>query len=810
MPPGPRHRENPAPAACAHCGSPVPAALAESGYCCAGCQAVAGLLRAERLDRYYDLAGKKTLPVGGAPTPRTHTWLEPVLDQAAQAAGTSHVCSVTLDVQGIHCAGCVWLMNETFRRMPGAVTATVNPAVGKVRLVYRKGLANLESWIETVERFGYRFGPSRKRGGGATASLTWRLGLCVALSMNVMLLSISFYFGLAANDEVLFPLFTWLSAALSTAVVIIGGQPFFRAAWFGLRRGVLALDLPMALGILLVYGASGAQVLSGRGGDLTYFDTLNVFVTLMVLGRWLQHKVIERNRSLLLEDDGAEGLFVRRLERDGPHAIRAPLVKQHDELLVAPGEIVPVDGTLKDAAASISCDWITGESLPQAVERGQTVPAGSFNAGTSALTVEARTDFADSSLSALLRAPAAAAGPAKIVLWDRLARWWSFSVLSLATSGFALWWLLAPERALDVTAALLVVTCPCAIGLSLPLARELLHTRLRRHGFFPRDPNLLEKLVNTRKVIFDKTGTLTLGRLELANPAAIDTLPQQVRDVAFTLAARSGHPVSLCIADALRGRGARWNAQLVVTEAAGLGLESRGTAGVWRLGHAGFALGASKPSAADEGTVLSLDGVERARFETREVLRADAAQGLRRLRDEGFEIHLLSGDQPVRVSRLARQLELEEAVATGGLSPEQKADRVAALDRGDTLFLGDGVNDTLAFDRANLAGTVAVDRPILPGKSHFFLLGEGLAGLTTAIAAARQLRQVTLRILTISVCYNVLAVAACLLGWMTPLRAAVSMPASSLALLGFTMLSLASSRGRSGATPALLREATCP
>lgn len=782
----PSLREKPAPSLCAHCGQVVPEALRSTGFCCAGCDAVYQLLHNEGLDRYYELAGKRTLPVGAAPAQVTHTWLEPLLAQAETSSGP--VCSVELDVQGIHCAGCVWLMNETFRRTDGAVTITVNPTLGKVRLVWHKGLLNLRDWVRGIERFGYRFGPSRKIGARSTSSLTWRLGLCVALSMNVMLFSISFYFGLSRDDGVIYSLFTWLSLALSAAVVVIGGEVFFRAAWLGLRQGVLAMDLPIALGIALVFGASVTQVLAGRGGELTYFDTLNTFVTLMLLGRWLQQKAIERNRTLLLEDDGAEGIFVRRLQAGGPITVRAPQLNKGDQVLVAPGELVPVDARLISDNATVSTDWITGEPTPTTLAQSQVIGAGSFNAGNAPFIAQASTDFAESPLCALLRAPLARREAGKVVLWDRLARWWSASVLLLATAGFALWWFIDAGRALDVATALLVITCPCALGISLPLARELVHLRLRKQGFFPRDPALLEKLVTTRKLIFDKTGTLTLGHLELDDAGALAALPARTRDIAYTMAAQSAHPVSACLAKALKKAGAHWLPDVKVQEQPGAGLMGVAADGEWRLGKSTFAVGGHDDN--EGGIVLACKGTLAARFSTREVLRADAASHVRALVAQGYAIHLMSGDRQERVAALAVRLGIPAHQASGGLSPDDKGTRVAALDANDTLFLGDGVNDTRAFDRASVAGTVAVDRPVLPGKSHFFLLGEGLSGLTAALAAAQHLRRVTLRVLLISLSYNVLAVTACLLGAMTPLRAALTMPASSLVLLSITLWSI--------------------
>jgi P-type Cu2+ transporter len=770
---------------------------------------VAGLLAEQGLVRYYALA-QGTLPaVGAVPAPGSQAWLEPMVAASCAAAGTGpgRLAAIELDVQGIHCAACVWLMNELGRRQ-GAASVTVNPAVGKVRLVYRADGFDVGAWVSEVERFGYRFGPSRKRSSRAGSGLTLRLGVCLALTMNVMLFSVSFYLGLSPADGPLYRIFTWLAAALASAVVVVGGGVFIRSAVAALRRGILHLDLPIALGTLLVYATSMARLLRGQGGELAYFDTLCTFITLMLVGRWLQQRVVERNRRALLEDDGASGIFVRRLAEGRPQVVAAPAVRAGDRLLVAPGELVPVDAALVDGAAAISTDWITGEPAPRAIAPGELAPAGSFNAGRSSFVVEARTDFAASPLVALLRQVAPPpSSAAHLRFWDRLARRWVVQVMAVAGAGLAIWLPRDAGTALDVAVSLLVVTCPCAIGIALPLAYEVTQARLRRAGFFVRVADLLDRLDRVRTLVFDKTGTLTLGRLALTDIAAIARLSRPARDMAYNLASRSGHPVAACLARTLERAGAAFHPTLSVTEVAGQGLCAADPVdpGVqWRLGRARWALaheaadggGDAAGAELSDRTVLARAGVELGRFDFSEVLRPDAGAELAALRAEGYAVHLLSGDAPARVAALAERLGLPAASARGGLDPERKARIVGELDHADTLYLGDGINDSLAFERALCAGTVAVDRPVLPGKAAFFMAGEGLEPLRRALIEARRLRQVVRRVFALSLSYNVLAVAVCLAGWMSPLRAAVSMPLSSLGILLFTLFQLRERRPR--------------
>jgi len=779
---------------CRHCGSPV--GVAGASYCCSGCEVVHQLLVEHNLTRYYEVAGGSVLPPLTQDRARSHAWLEPL--RTAAEANASPVCTLDLDVQGIHCAACVWLMNALFRRAPGGASFTVNPALGKARLVWKRGAFDVEKFVSDVEQFGYAFGPSRKTSTRSSRDLVVRLGVCVAATMNVMLFSFSFYFGLSAKEAGTFELFTWASLALATVVVAVGAWPFFRAAHLGLRRGILHLDLPIALGIALVYALSVVQTFQHRG-DHAYLDTLCVFVTLMVLGRWLQQRVLDRNRRFLLEDDGVDALMVRRRTGDTVSVVPAPHVAAGDLLLIAPGDLVCMDAILGEPG-SFSLDWITGEPQARNFPAGATVPAGAFNAGRRAVEACAAQSFQQSVLPALVSARTEGQGPTDAGrFFDALARWYVVVVLALAVVGAGLWAQAGLHRATDVAVALLVVTCPCALGIAIPLAQELVYARLRRRGVLVRRSDLLERLPRVRTVLFDKTGTLTLSRLELADPAVIRLLSPDVRDLTYALAARSNHPVSRCLAAALSSAGARLEGRAQVEEYPGQGLELLRDGHRIRLGAPGWAAPAVPVQAGL--TVLSCDGQPLARFATVEAVRPGVRRVLQRLREAGLDVWLLSGDDEARVADFARRVELPPERALGGLSPAQKAEVVRRVDRRDTLFVGDGVNDALAFAAALAAGTPAADRPVIPGKSDFFFLGDNLDALGELLGAAHDLRSAVRRILALAFTYNALAVAVSLAGLTTPLAAAVAMPASSVAILLYTTARLAGSR-RSPSTAA--------
>ncbi|HEX2659421.1 MAG TPA: HAD family hydrolase, partial [Polyangia bacterium] len=517
-----------------------------------------------------------------------------------------------------------------------------------------------------------------------------------------------------------------------------------------------------------------------------------------LLGRFLQQALLERNRNYLLTDDGADGIFVRRVNDDVLQIVPAPRVAAGDRLLIAPGELVPVDAVLQDAAAPVSTDWINGEATPRACAAGATVPAGSFNAGRSAFTAIAQTSFAESPLGPLLRQPSARRQPGArgADTWDRIARRWVVGVLTMAALGLAWWLPRDPHRALDVVVALLVVTCPCGIGIALPLAYELVQTRLRRVGFFTRTTDVLDRMVRVKKVAFDKTGTLTLGGLELANPAALAGLSDEARTVTYNLACRSLHPVAACLATALAKTGARFDSGRTVTEALGSGLALRADDGAeWRLGRPAWTAGPRAVKEDQRGTWLTRDGEPVARFETREVVRPGVAADLRALEADGLEPWLISGDTAARSHALADAVGIAPAHVRAERSPAHKATDVAAMGEG-VLYVGDGVNDALAFGTALVAGTVAIERPVLPGRSDFFLVGASLAPIGQALRAARRLRRVVGEVITASLLYNLVVIISGLAGHITPLRAAIAMPLSSLGLIALTMLRLSERRDR--------------
>lgn len=770
---------------CLHCRSPLPSARAD-GFCCAGCRHVYALLQSSGLARYYALRGEQALaPVPPQARRTEHAWL----DALASEGGAAATRRLTLDVQGIQCGACVWLIQSLFKRQPDALSVQLNPALGRLSCVVGRTFP-IAGFVQAVEQFGYRLGPATKAEPRERDTLLLRTGVCAALAGNTMFLGAATYLGLDSGP--LNALFQNVSLAAATLSALIGGSYFVERALAGVKRGVLHLDLPIAVGMGLAYlGSVWSHFFAD--GAASYFDTVSVFIALMLIGRLLQERLIERNRRQLLASEGASSLLARRLRDGRPEFVPCAALAAGDRLLVCPGEIVAVRARLEDASGSFGFDWINGESEPKQLARGDELTAGAINLGSSTIEAVAQTGFERSELDLLLRDDSSAKQRLSGDFWDRTARLYVAAVLLTTVAGMCIWWLRGAGlvAVLDVATAVLVVTCPCAFGIAVPLAYELGVAGLRKRGLFVRDAGFFDRAARVRRIVFDKTGTLTSGVPELKDPGALARLSARQRAVLYAMVAQSNHPKSTAVARALQAADPSLQVQaLKPEERPGKGLECSAGGVRYRFGEASWAL----PNGGATGLAFSADGALLLAIELVEVARPNAREELTQLEREGYELWIASGDADEKVKQLAASLNVPAARALGDLSPEDKRRLIERIDRRDTLMLGDGINDGPALSRALCSGTPAIDRPFVPARADFYFLTEGLTPVRQALHVAAGVRAVVRKALWFAGLYNVAAVALAYAGLMRPWLAAVLMPASSIAVLAFTALSLSTRR----------------
>ena len=746
-----------------------------------------GILTKAGLTRYYDLRRGPGLPPADLESRRIdHKWLELIEETRAADDG---VTRVELDIQGIHCAACVWLIEELFRRQGGARAGvmSINPALGRIDLRVAPDF-RLSDWVDSIEDLGYLLGPARATGPRPSDDLLLRVGICAALAGNVMLFAAAIYLGL--REGPVYELLNQLSYAAGVLAVLIGGSVFVGSALRAIRQRVLHLDVPIALGIVLAFTGSTYSFFFASG-HAAYIDTLTVFVALMLTGRWLQQRMLERNRAQLLADDGTESLLTREVKDGVVRIVHCIGVREGDRLLIAPGDLVPLELRVLDPAASCSLDWIDGESRPRRFESGDAVPAGAFNVGARAFSGIATTDFATSSLVGLLgRDPASkGVGPLATRWWSQLSRYYVIGVVALAIGGISYWWLRTgePLRAIEIGTAVLVVTCPCAFGIAAPLAYELVLTQLRRVGIFVRVGDFLDRARTMTRIVFDKTGTLTTGMLDVVNPAALETLSDGEVTLLYNMVARSAHPKSVAVRRALEGHVAARFKELGVDEQTGYGMRAEDGGRQYRLGAPTWA---ASTSTADGDVVFSVDGRPLASLRTDEQLRPGARAEITKLQSDGYELAILSGDAPSRVVSLGASLGMHENVCMGGYNPQQKATYVREHDPARTLLVGDGLNDQVAMREAACSGTPAVNRPFMASRCDFYFVSPGLHPVAQVLRASDMLAHVVRRILALAIAYNFVAVSLAMGGLMKPWVAAVLMPLSSLATIAYTAMML--------------------
>lgn len=776
--------------ACLHCATPFQVSERESSFCCSGCRFVFHLIHKRGLDDFYKFGDTRGPVAAGVFHEREWEWLRKLQQDAEACADTSNdVATLTLQVQGISCAGCVWLLEAVFAEHTGALSCRVDSLAGTMQLRWKIQTTNLPAYAADVQRFGYLLGPpGERKGETAMHPLVRKMGICAALAMNAMLFATPKYTGLHPGER-LGELFDLIGLLIATSSIAIGGTYFFRRAWAMLRRGDLHIDLPISLGLIFAYGGS---ILAWRAGEhaFAYFDFVSVFTFLMLLGRWLQERSVENNRRRLLGIRLTPGR-VRVLRNGIESDADAESLVPDERFYVARNGLVPVRGRLIDGPGVFALNWINGEPAPREFPAGAMVPSGARSLSPEPLLMTALEPWSDSQLAKLLAF--GSERPWRNTGLQKLIRIYLSCVLVLAIGGFVTWaasgagWL----AAFQVLISVLVVSCPCAIGVALPLLDDVAAARLQQFGVYLREHSLWNRLRRVRTILFDKTGTITLENLTLDNPQALDTLSLKTQSVLLALVNDSLHPVAECLRETLLSTGhvpARIEPRSAVREITGMGMEWISSEGCWRLGRASWA----SSEMAKGGTTLSLDGVVLATFQFREEMRPHAAEQIASFSRHGFDIHLLSGDEPARVQAMAVSLGLPKGNGLGGLTPEDKASLIQERWPNDALLLGDGANDSIAFDAALCRGTPAVETGLLEHKSDFYLLGQSLAGLGALFAAALRHRRAELAIFTFAICYNALAVSAALAGWMNPLVAAIIMPLSSLVSIGLVFFFLRS------------------
>jgi P-type Cu2+ transporter len=781
---------------CVHCGTALPTnpILDEESraFCCGGCSTVFAAIQSAGLGAFYD--GRDVARAPALPARTTGSRFsdldQPDLVERTEAHpdGTR---SSDLALEGLHCAACVWLVESLPRVVPGVLEARLDFARSLLTVRWDPRTTTLGAAARELDRWGYtpHHAHTTEVTAGTDRALLMRLGVAVAVAGNVMLMALALYSGAGSRvDADYATFFRYGSLALSLPSVLYCAQPFLRGAWGSIRDRVPSMDLPIAIGIVVGFASGAINTLRGEGE--IYFDTISTLIFLLLVGRWLGQKQKRRAATAIDFAQALAPTTARRIDGEERHQVRANALAKGALVEVLPGERIPVDGRIERGESLLDTCLLTGESTPSEAKVGDRVYAGTENVGAP-IIVRTERSGASTRVAELVRAMELAQRTrAPIVrVADRLSVIFVVVVLCLAALTLALWWSVDPALAVDHTVALLVVTCPCALGMATPLAVSVALARAARRGILVKNGEVLEALAHPADLVFDKSGTLTAGRPELLDWSGSRELAARVS------AAEDGadHPLARAFRRAFGASDLTVEASVRLP---GAGVRARVQGHDLLIGTPELLRASGIPVAAEADdmvrrhaeqactpVLVAEDGRVAGVAAFGDALRPDTLGTLRELAALSRSIDVLSGDHPLVVERVCRALPIR--AFRGGVSPEDKlADVQARLGRGErVVMVGDGVNDAAAMSAATVGFAVHGGAEASLLAASVFATEPGVRPVLEAIRGARLTLAAIHRGLAFSLAYNAIGVALAMSGLLGPLLAAVMMPLSSLTVL---------------------------
>jgi Cu2+-exporting ATPase len=764
--------------------------------CCHGCQAVAQAIVDGGLTTFYqhrEAPSRKAEDLVPEELQRLALYDQPALQRSFVHNEAAAVKTASLILEGITCAACVWLNERHVNALPGVIDFSVNYSTHRARVQWDDEQIRLSDILRAITEIGYvahPFDPGRQEAvykKEKSAALR-RLAVAALGAMQVMMLAVAMYAGeYTGMEEGMRDFMRWVSMLLTVPVVIYSASSFFTTAWRDLKRRQLSMDVPVSLAI---GGAFGASVWSTvTGGSEVYFDSVCMFAFFLLTSRYLEMGA--RHRA----GEAAEALVkllpatATRLDASGESVVAVSELVPGDRVRIRPGETIPADGLVEDGRSSVDESLLTGESMPRPRQHGDELVGGSVNIESPLIMIVDKVGD-DTLVSAIVRLldRAQAEKPRMAQLADHVAGWFVAALLVIATAVAVFWTMYDPQHAFAITLSVLVVTCPCALSLATPTAVTAASGALTKIGLLTTRGHALETLALVSHVLFDKTGTLTRGMLQLA---AVDLLAPQRADrercmaLAAALESGSEHPV----ARVLVSHAAEQPAVTELTALPGHGMQGTIDGRQYRIGNAGYVAelsGISPPDAGEsQATRVFLgdtDGLL-AVFELRDELRPDAGDAIRRLRDMGLEVEILSGDAAGAVHHVAAELGIERA--RHGMRPDDKLARVRDLQAAghQVAMIGDGVNDAPVLAGADVSIAMGQGAQLAHASADMVVLSERLGALPDGIAKARRTRTVIKQNLGWSLFYNASALPLAAAGMVAPWMAAIGMSLSSLVVV---------------------------
>jgi P-type Cu2+ transporter len=758
---------------------------------------VARTIVAAGFEKYYE--ARSAAGVRPEALPPLELYDDPAAQREFVAAPAEDVREATLILDRIRCAACLWLNEQSLRRVPGVLRADVNFTTQRAQVTWDPGITRLSKILEAIRAVGYDAYPFDPRRGDALARgerrrALWRLFVAGFGAMQVMMYAWPAYIdaggGTLSSDAE--GLMRWASLAITAPVLVFSCAPFFRGAWHDAKRRRISLDTPIALGLAAGFAASAWATISGSGA--VYFDSIAMLAFLLLGARTAE--LFARQKAGRELDRLARWMpsFALRMVADGgTERVPAHALAPGDRVLIGAGERVPADGVVEEGVSSADESLLTGESRPLAKGAGAALVGGSVNL-EQPLTMRVTRAGADTQAAAIGRLVerAAASRPLLVERADRLAQALTYVVIATAV----LAWFASGN--VWVAVAVLVATCPCALALAAPIVLTRAGAQLLQRGAALTRSRALEALHRATDVVLDKTGTLTHARPAIARTAILSDVDEaQCRALAAALEASSTHPLARAFAATADapgaaharvgeqgGEGAQAEEPPIVRalrNEAGQGVEARVGGRLVRIGSQRFCAKIAGASAPESGAqvYLAQEGRWLAAFFIEDALRPEAAEVVKALAARGLRLHLVSGDDPALVERIARRLGIE--AWAGGATPQEKFDYVGRLQAEGCVvaMVGDGLNDAPVLARADASVAMGAGADAAQLQADVVLTGDRLGALEDVFTLSGGAMRLVRQNLGWALLYNALALPAAALGWIGPWEAAIGMSASS-------------------------------
>lgn len=788
---------------CFHCGEPLPAGApifarlgpVQQPVCCHGCRAVAEFIQSSGLESFYAHRSEPLAEYGLRQESVDWQRYDGCDLRQRYVHQDGRQAEVVLDIGGMYCSACVWLLDRALQSTDGVQEVSVNPATRRAVVRWNAEKLPFSELLAAIARVGFK--PQPRAAGIDTGDnaaeqrgALRRLIVAAAAGMQVMMFAVALYAGDHYGIEDRIAEFLRLvSLLICLPIIVYSARPFFTAAIRGLKARAPGMDLPVAIAIGAAFLASARATLAGEGE--IYFDSVAMFVLFLSATRYIEMRTRHRADDFTQALAGMLPETVIRLTGGDAEVVALDRLQVGDLVLLRPGDVVPADGVVESGSIDADESLLTGESMPVHRQAGMAVSAGSISRGGSA-TVRVTLTGAGTSLAetARLLERARADRPRVAVLADRIASRFVLAVLTITALTGVVWLQVDAARAFEIVLATLVVTCPCALALATPAAIAATASRLAAEGFLMVRARVLEILARPAIIVFDKTGTLTSGRPSIDR---VRVLRPGLGDgdclrLAAAMETASEHVLARAFARPDAASGAELE-ELRVT--AGAGVEARIEGRMHRIGNRDFVAGLAADAAASlpasgDATEVWLGDAEGmlAVFDIVDAPRADALQAVRELRSAGFELVVASGDRAAPVGKLARFLGIDRWHAS--LSPAGKLDLLDALrqDGRPVLMVGDGINDAPVLAAADASIAIDAGTALARASADAVVPGTRLAVVAQAADASKRTRSIIRQNISWAIGYNLAAVPLAASGILAPWMAAIGMSLSSLLVVG--------------------------